>query len=370
MALSRGEAEHLARLQRQLHLRAQLETEQALFRLVRSIGGLTQLIEPLRSQFIDAIMEDRLDEAERLEEELGQTVSTWLRETFAELERRTIEQVIRNAAMRGAQAVDLAPALARTDLRTLDALLNALSGAGGRSGGTITAQYGRIADVVQRQIEQRVYRDGLNLSRRLHVRLLQREAEFKHILATGLQEGRGAIRIAKQLAELDVTDARLPKYLLDLERTLKGTKDARLVDELRRAAREATRRKEGPLGLRGPAMKVVRAARTGSAEKLDEAIQYFLERKVRYHSLVIARTEANNAFRAGHVEQAKASPWVRGIKWNLSASHRIECECEVLAEQDLYGLGPGVYPPDRLPERPHPNCFCFFTDVVDLDFVA
>ena len=114
----------------------------------------------------------------------------------------------------------------------------------------------------------------------------------------------------------------------------------------------------------------MRAARTGSAEKLDQAIEYFLERKVRYHSLVIARTEANNAFLAGHVEQAKASDWVIGVKWNLSASHRTECECEELASRDRYGLGPGVYPPDRVPDRPHPNCFCYMTDVVDLDLVA
>src|SRR5690606_36643259 len=254
MALSKEDAERLRNLQRQLELRARLETERALFRLVRSIDELTRQIDPLRRRLINAIMEDRLDDAERLERELDEAVSTWLRRTFAEQERRTIDQVVRNAAMRGAQSVDLAPALAASDQRTLDALLNVLTaGSGVGGGGRIGAQYGRIADAVVRQIERQVSRDGVNLSRRLHVRLLQREAEFKRILVTGLQEGRGAIRIAKQLAELDVTDARLPKYLRDLERTLKGTKDARLVDELRRAAREAAKRKEGPLGLRGPA---------------------------------------------------------------------------------------------------------------------
>ncbi len=371
MALSREDAERLRNLQRQLELRARLETERALFRLVRSIGELTRQIDPLRRRFINAIMEDRLDDAERLERELDEAVSTWLRRTFAEQERRTIDQVVRNAAMRGAQSVDLAPALAASDQRTLDALLNMLTaGSGVGGGGRIGAQYGRIADDVVRQIERRVYRDGLNLSRRLHVRLLQREAEFKRILARGLEEGRSAIRIARELAELDVTDARLPQYLRRLESALKGTSDARLVDEFRRAAREAARRKEGPLGLRGPARRVIQAARTGSAEKLDEAIQYFLERKIRYHSLVIARTEANNAYLAAHIERAKETPWVRGVKWNLSSSHRIACECEALASQDLYGLGPGVYPPDRVPARPHPNCYCYLTDVVDLDLVA
>src|SRR5690606_4714805 len=167
MALSKEDAERLRNLQRQLELRARLETERALFRLVRSIDELTRQIDPLRRRLINAIMEDRLDDAERLERELDEAVSTWLRRTFAEQERRTIDQVVRNAAMRGAQSVDLAPALAASDQRTLDALLNMLTaGSGVRGGGVIAAQYGRIADVVQRQIERRVYRDGLNLSRR------------------------------------------------------------------------------------------------------------------------------------------------------------------------------------------------------------
>src|SRR5690606_21412741 len=177
------------------------------------------------------------------------------------------------------------------------------------------------------------------------------------------------IEIAKQLQQLDVTDARIPQYLRRLEAALKGTSEARLVDELRRAIPEMAKRKPGPLGMRGPARRVIQAARTGSAEKLDAALEYFLERKVRYHAVVIARTEANAAFLAGHVEKAKASPWVVGVKWNLSASHRVPCECEVFAKQNAYGLGPGVYPPDKVPERPHPNCFCFMTDVVDLELM-
>jgi len=368
MALGREDAERLANLQRQLELRAQLETERALFRLVRVINEFTEEIDPTRRRFIDAMIAGDMARADRLERQLADEASRWFREVFAQEERRVIQNVIRNAAMRGAQTVDLAPALAASERRSLDALLNVLASGsiGGGSSGAIGARYGVISQSVQRQIERRVYQDGLNLSRRLHVRLLQREAEFKRILSQGLKQGRDAIRLAKQIQTLDVTDARLPKYLWDLERVLRGTKDARLVDEIRRAAAEAAKRKEGPLGLRGPARKVVQAARTGSADALDGAIEYFLQRKVRYHSLVIARTEANNAFLAGHIEQAKAVPWVIGVKWHLSGSHDRPCECEELARQDKYGLGPGVYPPDQVPDRPHPMCRCFHTDVVDL----
>jgi len=358
MALSRDDAERLANLQRQLELRAQLETERALFRLARVINDFTQETAPLRRRFINAMVSGDMDRAERLERELERDATRWLREVFAKEERQVIREVIRNAAMRGAQTVDLAPALAASDRRSLDALLNVLASGsiGGGATGRIGAQYGVISSAVQRQIERKVYKDGLNLSRRLHVRLIQREAEFKRILSQGLKQGQDAISLAKHIQTLDVTDARLPKYLRDLERVLKGTKDAALVDEIRRAAEEAAKRKKGPLGMQGPAKRVVQAARTGSADALDGAIEYFLERKVRYHSLVIARTEANNAFLAGHIEQAKETPWVIGVKWHLSGSHSRECECEELARQDRYGLGPGVYPPDKVPDRPHPMC--------------
>lgn len=171
MVLSRDDAERLANLQRQLELRAQLETERALFRLARVINDFTQETAPLRRRFINAMVSGDMDRAERLERELERDATRWLREVFAKEERQVIREVIRNAAMRGAQTVDLAPALAASDRRSLDALLNVLASGsiGGGATGRIGAQYGVISSAVQRQIERKVYKDGLNLSRRLHV---------------------------------------------------------------------------------------------------------------------------------------------------------------------------------------------------------
>lgn len=362
MALSRDDAERLHRLQRQLEMQSRMETERMLYRLHRDIVEFERSLGPLRQRFIDAMVDGRMDAADKLERQLRDRVTEWLQGDFADRERDVIQRAIRQSATRGAQAVDLAAAMARVQARSLDPLLDVLGGSGASG-----ARYGVISEAVQRQIERKVYQDGLNLSRRLHVRLRQRQAEFRHILAQGMRDGRNAIDLAKRIQRLDVTDARLPKYLRDLDRVLRGTKDGRLADQIRKAAAEAAKRKKGPLGMQGPAKRVVLAARTGSARRMEEAIDYFLQRKVRYHSLVITRTESNNAFRAGHVERAKEAEYVIGIKWNLSASHSRRCECDVLAEQDLYGLGPGVYPPDELPERPHPMCMCYFTDVISLE---
>ena len=82
---------------------------------------------------------------------------------------------------------------------------------------------------------------------------------------------------------------------------------------------------------------------------------------VRYASMRLARTEVNNAFHAHTIATVGDAPWVTAIKWNLSRSHPKADDCDMLATQDAYGLGPGKYPPRDTPRKPHPQCFCVAT---------
>lgn len=84
---------------------------------------------------------------------------------------------------------------------------------------------------------------------------------------------------------------------------------------------------------------------------------------VKYNALRLARTETNIAYRLAHALGAKNSTIVKGIKWNLSRSHPEKDICDQWATQDLYELGSGVYPPDKLPPG-HPNCLCYLTDIL------
>lgn len=374
MALQRKDLQRLAQLQRQMAALAYLETEVAIQRLLQDYDALAASILPLRREAVGLLKKGELDQAERMIHEIERRVTAWLM-ARARVEREIIEGIIEQSAIRGAQAVDIIPMLLRNRGASFEQLLGLLESAGGAAPSILgpvtgTAVYGEISRRVKDAITRRVYMDGLNLSQRLHVRLAERAVEFQRILTEGLQQGRAAVALAKEIAKLDITDPQLPEYLRRLRDAVKGTRQADVIEEVLRAVPEMLKRKPGPLGLRGPAKRVLQAAQSGSAEKLDAAIDYFLARKARYHAIVIARTEAQIAFRAGHVEKAKESPYVVGIKWNLSGSHSRPCECEVYATQNRYGLGPGVFPPDQLPERPHPNCMCYFTDVVDLDKVA
>jgi len=53
------------------------------------------------------------------------------------------------------------------------------------------------------------------------------------------------------------------------------------------------------------------------------------------------------------------------VKWVLSSEHPEYEICDELAYADQ-GLGPGVYRVEDAPPMPaHPNCLCFFTEVVE-----
>lgn len=81
-----------------------------------------------------------------------------------------------------------------------------------------------------------------------------------------------------------------------------------------------------------------------------------------YAAMRLARTEINNSFHEQQIEGAKR-PGVTGVKWNLSGSHRVPDECNIYADTDQHGMGAGVFPPGRVPDRPHPQCFCYLTYV-------
>lgn len=93
---------------------------------------------------------------------------------------------------------------------------------------------------------------------------------------------------------------------------------------------------------------------------------------VRYASMRLARTEINNAFHAHTVSTIGDAPWVTAMKWNLSRSHPKADDCDMLATQDLYDLGPGMYRPRDTPGKPHPQCFCVVTPatVEEDDFIT
>ena len=107
-----------------------------------------------------------------------------------------------------------------------------------------------------------------------------------------------------------------------------------------------------------------------SAVDLAKEIEEFLQRERRgvrtkkpygtwgsYDARRLARTEITAAHGRATIGDALANPHVYGIQWALSAFRDAwNCNCQENSEVDGYGLGPGVYPVDQVPQYPdHPH---------------
>jgi hypothetical protein len=77
----------------------------------------------------------------------------------------------------------------------------------------------------------------------------------------------------------------------------------------------------------------------------------------------IAVTEIHSARREAEYLHFVADPLIHAVQWELSpdrgAMNGRSDICDVLATADAYGMGPGVFPLDRVPPVPHPRDRCF-----------
>lgn len=107
-------------------------------------------------------------------------------------------------------------------------------------------------------------------------------------------------------------------------------------------------------------------SRGASARELARDVRKFIRPDVRggvrYAAMRLGRTELNNAFHAQQVQSGIETPWTTGLLWNLSGSHPRPDECNEYADTvHEEGKPAGVYSPENVPAKPHPNCLCFTT---------
>jgi hypothetical protein len=159
-----------------------------------------------------------------------------------------------------------------------------------------------------------------------------------------------------------------------VSRSLKATAEAGLRADAGRVPRELSTRvyRDRDLSTR----RVEETIRSGiirglSARELASEVYRFVSPTTpggpSYAALRLARTEINNAFHEQQIKGA-ARPWVDAVRWNLSGSHKKPDDCNKFASDDGHKLGPGRYPPEDVPGKPHPQCLCFLTyDTVSPD---
>lgn len=84
-------------------------------------------------------------------------------------------------------------------------------------------------------------------------------------------------------------------------------------------------------------------------------------RTVRFNATRIAYSEIHNARAEAEVQHFALDPLVGAVAWRLSPDRgtlRGPDICDILAANDFYGLGPGVYPVASVPLPPHPFDRC------------
>ena len=81
-----------------------------------------------------------------------------------------------------------------------------------------------------------------------------------------------------------------------------------------------------------------------------------------FAAMRVARNELSELYFTTSIKDYMENPYIEAVQW-LLANNRLkmyedECDCNDIAYEDVYGLGRGIYPLDKVPDRPHVMCLC------------
>jgi hypothetical protein len=114
---------------------------------------------------------------------------------------------------------------------------------------------------------------------------------------------------------------------------------------------------------------LVKTAKSGTEDALKRAVQKAIREKTRYAAARITRTEAKRAWADGFYAKIMDNPYVNAVQWRLSSRHPVFDVCDLYAKTNMFGLGAGVFPKDKVPPLPaHPHCLCVLTEKALADF--
>ena len=155
----------------------------------------------------------------------------------------------------------------------------------------------------------------------------------------------------------------LPKYLQKVR--LATGNDLQALAEQRQAIDKINR-----LGRNGAPNKALQAAYNELMEAVqkgnEKAVEVAINEQSRYVAERITRTEMARAWADGFIAKMKKDADIVAVKFKLSSRHPVFDICDMYAKADMYGLGAGIYPKDKLPPLPvHPHCLCRYVEVIE-----
>lgn len=197
-------------------------------------------------------------------------------------------------------------------------------------------------------------------------------------LVASVRAGESITRTAERLLDQGDIVVRLPQHvqaLRDAARDAALTGDASIYERAVRKwqhrierlgqAPDAAGARVGEYTVRSATQRLVEELRGATEEQIDKIIDRWVLDRARYQARVIARHETVEAYRESYRESLRQTRGVVGLRWQVSGRHPHPDECDIYANQDLHGLGPGGYPIDAVPEAPHPMCLCTQVAIID-----
>ena len=111
--------------------------------------------------------------------------------------------------------------------------------------------------------------------------------------------------------------------------------------------------------------QVIEAIESGNEERVQKSINVAVQEKTRYFAERIARTEMSRAYFDGFLAKYADDPDIAAFRVKLSTRHPEKDICDLYANADMFGMGKGIFPKNRLPDYPfHPNCMCRWEPIV------
>lgn len=159
----------------------------------------------------------------------------------------------------------------------------------------------------------------------------------------------------------------LPKYLqkvrLATGNDLQALAEQRqAIDKINRLARNGAPNK----ALQAAYNELLEAVQKGNEKAIEKAVEVAINEKSRYVAERITRTEMARAWADGFMAKMKKDADIVAVKFKLSSRHPVFDICDMYAKADMYGLGAGIYPKDKLPPLPvHPHCLCRYVEVIE-----
>lgn len=233
------------------------------------------------------------------------------------------------------------------------------------------ATYAKMATALERPWAS----DGMTLSRRLHGVSKQMREAIVDTIRTQLNLNASWTNAARELydgynsGKAVVREQDIPNYLRLVRHATAGSPEhlraaRQAMNNINRLARNGAPTKS----LKAAYNQLVQQALTGSDEALQKACWVAVQEKSRYVAERIARTEMARAYADGFLADIEADDDVVAVKWKTGTRHPVFDICDMFAKADMYGLGPGIYPKDKLPKLPaHPHCMCKLVKIYDAD---